>query len=153
MFQKCIVKWNSKGYVWNTKSHVMLKSHKKSKSHEGSQRVTRKGKHNPLVIYTLSLYGQRMPHLISSCKEIERQTSYFVEQGVVPTLHYWSLWCSLYTCIWEILLNIWSLMAIMFFMHELWIFVRMFVVRVFFHLFWSVELFQYFSAYHIENVL
>ena len=72
MFQKCIVKGKSKEHAWNTKSHVKLKSHRKSNNHEGSQRVTRKRKHHPLVMYTPSLYEKRNFHLGYSQKALER---------------------------------------------------------------------------------
>jgi len=72
------------------KESCKLKSHRKSNNHEGSQRVTRKGKHHPLVIYTPSLYEQRTFHLGSSHEALERQASYLEKQGVAPTLHYWS---------------------------------------------------------------
>lgn len=54
-----------------------LKGHRNSNSHEGSQRVTRRVKHHPLVIYTPSLCEQRTFHLGSSHKELERQIGSF----------------------------------------------------------------------------
>jgi len=47
-------KWKSKWHVWNTKSHVKLKIHRKSNNCEGIRRVTRKVKQPPqCYIYSL----------------------------------------------------------------------------------------------------
>jgi len=90
IYSKCIVKWNSKGHIQNMKIHVKSKSHRKSNSHGGSQRVTRKVKCHLLVIYTPSLYEKRDFHLGSSTNAFERQFSTFEEKVVAPMLHYWS---------------------------------------------------------------
>ena len=88
----CIFKMYCKVEVQGThmeyEESCKLKGHRKSNNHEGSQRVTRRVKHHPLVIYTPSLYEQWNFHLGSSHKALERHISSFEEEGVAQTLHY-----------------------------------------------------------------